>query len=79
MGGRYQTWIIEPELVALVPELYRIQYEDVRAVVQTVIPVYRRAGESGLIRRQAMIEAVRSSDLVTASDREQWLAVLERR
>ena len=58
LGGRYQSWIVEPELAALVPELYRIQYEDVRSVVQTVIPVYRRAFDSGLILRQDMLDAV---------------------
>jgi hypothetical protein len=78
LGGRYQTWIIEPEMISSVAELYRIQYEDVRSVVQTVIPVYRRYFDRGLISRQDMIDAVRKSDLVSAGDREKWLAVLER-
>ena len=76
LGGSYQSWMIEPELAN---ELRRIQYEDVRSVVQTVIPVYRRSFDSGFILRQDMIDAVRSSDLVSANDREKWLAVLERR
>ena len=79
LGGRYQTWIVEPELAALVPELYRIQYEDVRSVVQTVIPVYRRAFDSGLLLRQDMLDAGGTSGLVSESDRQKWLAVLERR
>ena len=79
LGKHYQTWIIDPEMVALVLQLYRIPYENVRSVVQTVIPVYRRALDSGLVLRQDMIEAVRNSELVCANDREKWLAVLERR
>lgn len=79
LGGRYQAWIVEPEMVPLVAGLRRIQYEDVRSVVQTIIPVYRRRFDGGLIQRQDLIDAVRDSDLVSASDREKWLAVLERR
>ncbi len=78
LGGSYQSWIIEPELVPLASELRRIQYEDVRSVLQSLIPAYRRCFDSGLILRQDLIDAVRSSDLVTANDREKWVSVLER-
>jgi putative phosphoesterase len=76
LGGRYQSRMIEPVLAS---ELRRIQYEDVRSVLQALIPVYRRCFDSGLILRQDLIDAVRSSDLVSANDREKWLAVQERR
>jgi hypothetical protein len=71
--------MVEPEMVTLVPELSRIEYEDVRSVVQAIIPVYRRALGSGHISRQDMVDAVRHSAQVSESDREKWLAVLERR
>jgi hypothetical protein len=79
LGRRYQTWMIEPEMVSLVAELSGIQYENGRSVVQTVIPVYRRYFGRGLVSRQDMIDAVHESDQVSAGDREKWLAVLERR
>jgi putative phosphoesterase len=79
LGDRYYDWIVEPELVPLVPELRRIPYEDGRAVAQAFIHLYRRCSDAGLILRQDMIEAIKNSDEVRLSDRERLLAVLERR
>ena len=81
LGKRYQTWIVEPEIVDLVPELSgsAISYENVRAVVRALIPLYRRRLEGGSISRSDMIGSVRASDQVTEHDRERVLAVLERR
>jgi putative phosphoesterase len=78
LGGRYQTWIIEPELVPVVAELYRVQFQDSRPVAHSLVPLYRRRIDEGPILRQDLIDAVRSSDLVSPKDREKLLAVLER-
>lgn len=78
LGGRYQAWIVEPDLIPLVAELRRVPYADVRAMVQTIIPLYRRHIDSGPIRRQDLIDTIQSSALMTPSDRQKALAVLER-
>jgi len=79
LGERYQSWMIEPELVPLTSELRWIPYEDMRSVLQAIFPVYRRRFDGGLVSRQDLVEAVRDNQLVTENDREKVLAVLERR
>jgi len=39
LGGRYQSWMIEPDLVPLTSELRWLPYENMRAVVQAIFPV----------------------------------------
>jgi putative phosphoesterase len=79
LGGRYQTWMIEPDLVPLTSELRWIPYENMRSFLQAIFPVYRRRFEGGLVSRQDLIEAVRGNPLVTENDQQKVLAVLERR
>lgn len=78
LGNRYQAWLVEPDLIADVIALRKIIYEDVRAVMRAIVPVYKRCLPAGLMRRQDLIEAIQTGGLITPADRAQVLAVINR-
>lgn len=69
LAERYQDWIVEADLVPVVYALRKIAYEDVRAVVRAVVPLYERCRSGGLMRRDELIGTIASSDLITMNDK----------
>jgi len=78
LADQYQEWMIEPDLIPDVDALRRIAYEDVRAVVHELVPLYRRYIYEGTILRKDLIEAIRSSNVITPNDKRNVLAQLQR-
>jgi putative phosphoesterase len=77
LGDRYQEWVVAPELVPAVGALRTIAYEDVRAVVRALVPLYRSCLESEtLMTRADVVAAVRAGASITPRDRERMLAAL---
>jgi putative phosphoesterase len=74
--GSYQTWLIEPNLVPVASALGKISYDNVRAVVDALRPLYRRSLASGLMLRRDLIEAITSADDLTLHDRSAVLAAI---
>jgi putative phosphoesterase len=74
----YQTWMVEPGLVADVAALRNIVYEDIRGVVRAIVPLYKHFMPTGLIMRRDLIEAIRASQWITANDRTRVLAIIDR-
>ena len=77
LADPYQEWIVEPDLIPMLNELRGIAYEDVRAVVHAIVPLYKRCLTGELMRRNDLIEAIRSSSRIRPGDKRQALAALE--
>jgi putative phosphoesterase len=79
VASQYEAWMVEPDLVPDISSLRQLQYENLRAVVQALIPVYKRRLIDGLISRADIIEAIRLNCSITDKDRASMLAVLDRK
>lgn len=58
--------------------LGKITYEDVRAVVRAVVPLYKRSLSDGRMRREDLLKTISSSDLITANDKQSILEAIIR-
>jgi putative phosphoesterase len=76
LGNAYQECLVDPELIPDSDRLRKIEYRNFRAVVRSVIPVYRRVCDGGLLRRRDLAAAFRTAADVDPFDREKVLAVL---
>ncbi len=77
LARQYQHSIVEAGLAADVAALGRLAYDDVRAVVRAVIPLYRQCLARSPMLRADLIQAIAASPELTARDRAQVLAVLD--
>jgi len=77
LASRYQDWLVEPDLIPDIHSLRELTYENLRAVVRALTPVYRRRLNDGLISRADLIEAVRLSSSIAEQDRAGMLALLD--
>jgi putative phosphoesterase len=78
LAQQYQTWLIEPDLIPAIPELRKIPYEDLRAVLAVLRPLYQRYEHGGLLPRSELVAAVRAESGITEHDRARLLALLDR-
>jgi hypothetical protein len=78
LAEQYWDWIVETDLIPVVDALGKIAYENVRAVVRAVVPLYQRCLSDGRMRREDLIKAIRSSDLITPNDKKGILAAIAR-
>jgi len=79
LADQYQEWMVEPDLIPDVGALRRITYEDVRAVVRALVPIYRRYLPEGTIQRKDLIEVIRSSNMITPNDKRKVLATIDQK
>jgi uncharacterized protein len=77
LADQYQEWIVEPDLIPDVGALRRLTYENVRAIVHELVPLYKRCLIEGIMLRKDLIEAIRSSNLITSNDKRNVLAVID--
>ena len=79
LADQYQERLVEPNLIPDVGELRRLTYEDVRAIVHELVPLYRHClHEGSSMFRKDIIEVIRSSNLITSTDKRNVLAVIDR-
>ena len=79
LARQYQDWIVEPELIPVIGALRKIVYEDIRAVAQTIVPLYKRCLSDGLMRRGDLIGTITASDQITPNDKRSILTALGER
>ncbi len=76
LAKQYQEWIVEPSLIPVIGALGKIAYEDVRAVVRTVVPLYRNCLSDGPMRREDLVRTISDGDLITPNDKKNILAAI---
>jgi putative phosphoesterase len=76
LADKYQEWIVGPEFILEAKALMKINYEDVRSVVQVVHPLYQRYILTGELQRVDLIEAFRSANSINPIDKGQILSIL---
>ena len=52
LADQYQEWIVEPDLIPDVGALRKLTYENVRAIVHELVPLYKRCLEEGTMLRK---------------------------
>jgi uncharacterized protein len=77
LADQYQDWMVEPDLIPDVSALRRLTYENVRAIVQELVPLYKRCLMEGIMLRKDLIEVVRFSNMITSKDKRKVLAVID--
>lgn len=77
LADQYQEWIVEPGLIPIISRLRKITYENVRAVVCAIVPLYRRCLSDGLMQREDLVEAIQSSERITPLDKRNALHAIE--
>lgn len=78
LADQYQAWMVEPDLVPVVDALRKLAYEDIRAVVRAVAPLYKRCLSGGPMRRDDLISAIRSDPLISPNDKQSILEAVIR-
>jgi putative phosphoesterase len=82
LAHTYQVPIAEPGLLPDLAALGQIQipYDDVRAVVRAIVPLYRRCLSAGtLMLRQDLVAAIQAGQAISEHDRARVLAVIDNR
>lgn len=77
LAERYQEWIIEHDMIAVLDLLQKINYEDIRAVTRSILPLYQQSLQNGLMRQADFIHAIKASNLITPNDKKNILTVME--
>jgi hypothetical protein len=75
LGNAYRECLVDPELIPDSDRRRKTEYRNFRSVVRSVIEVYRRACDGGLLRRRDLAAAFRTAADVDPVDREKVLAV----
>jgi uncharacterized protein len=78
LAGRYQEWIVESDMIATIDLLRQINYEDLRAVVRAIVPLYKKSLQDGIMRQDDFMRAIHSSNLITLNDKKNILGAMER-
>jgi putative phosphoesterase len=76
LGNTYQEWSAEPEMIPDLEKLRKIEFHDFRSVVRAIIPEYRRLHDTGLLRRENLMEAFQSAAGLDPTDREKIISAL---
>jgi putative phosphoesterase len=76
LGKHYQTSLIEPDLAPVATALGQINYEDLRAVLQAIRPLYRRCLANGPMRRPDLLAVMEAAPNLTLHDRSAVLAAI---
>ena len=78
LGGQYQDWIVEPGMIDAISLLRKMAYEDVRAVVEAIVPLYKQSLPDGPMRRDDFIRAIEASQQITPNDKENVLRAMSK-
>ncbi len=73
LAEQFQEWIVETELIPVIQSFGKIVYEDVRAVVRAVAPLYKHCISNGPMRREDLIRVILYGDLITPNDKKSLL------
>jgi putative phosphoesterase len=78
LAGKYQEWIVEPDMINTVGLLQKISYEDIQAVVLAIMPLYKQSLQNGLMRQDDVIRTIKASNLITPNDKKNILSAMEK-
>jgi len=73
LAEKFQEWVVETELIPVIQTFGDILYEDIKAVVRAVAPLYKRCLTDGPMRREELQRVISCSDLITAKDKKSLL------
>ena len=78
LAGHYQEWLVEPEMIPAVGLLQKIVYEDIQAVVRSLIPLYKQSLQGGIMHQDDFIRTIQDSRLITSNDKKNILSAMAR-
>jgi uncharacterized protein len=79
LADKYQEWIMEPDFISDAKALMKIDYRDMRSIIQVMHPIYKKYLQNGKLRKQELIESFRSNKSIDPIDREQIMSILSNR